>query len=200
MDELNVLNRRSIDYEEYFGEMELTEEEKKDRIYLAEMLEIIFLFYFLLLGEKQKEDYVQMIYEKYLSVAMNFLKLKEIPSYLEKYAIEFAENIVSVTNENISDEYYTSKDRAMFIAENEANTIGNYRQQVEAIKSGMRYKTWKTKNDFKVRHTHKEVNEKMICIFDAFKVGDSEMMFPKDESLGASAQEIVNCRCVVHYS
>lgn len=200
MDELNVLNRRSIDYEEYFGEMELTEKEKKDRIYLAEMLEIIFLFYFLLLGEKQKEDFVQMIYDKYLSISMEFLKLKEIPSYLEKYAIEFAENIVSVTNENISDEYYTSKDRAMFIAENEANTIGNYRQQVEAIKSGMRYKTWKTKNDFKVRHTHKEVNEKMIGIFDAFKVGDSEMMFPKDESLGASAQEIVNCRCVVHYS
>lgn len=200
MDELNVLNRKSIDYEEYFGEMELTEEEKKERIRLAEMLEIVVLFYFLLLSESQTENYIQMIYEKYISVAMEFLKLSNVPSYLETYAREFAENVTRVTEENISDEYYTSKDRAMFIAENEANAMGNYRQQIEAVKSEMKYKTWKTKNDFRVRHTHKEVNERTIGIFDVFKVGDSEMMFPKDESLGASAQEIVNCRCVVHYS
>lgn len=198
---LEELNRiYTISFEEYFGEMDLTEVEKKARTSLAENLEIIFLFYFLLLQEGRQDNYAQMIHDKYIEVANDFLKAKETPSYIEEYASKLADNIVDVTNRRMGDEYYISKDRAMMISANEANVLGNYRQQIEAVKSGKKYKTWMTMRDDKVRHTHMEVNGARVGIFDAFIVGNSQMMYPKDSSLGAEMQEIAGCRCVVKYS
>lgn len=45
LSQLDKLKRKSMDYEEYFGEMDLEEEEKEERISLAEKMEIIFLFF-----------------------------------------------------------------------------------------------------------------------------------------------------------
>lgn len=53
--------------------------------------------------------------------------------------------------------------------------------------------------DQRVRKTHREVDGETIPIDEVFLVGESLMRFPKDTSLGASAEEIVNCRCVVKY-
>lgn len=198
LSQLDELKRKSVDYEEYFGEMDLTDKEKEERISLAEKFEIIFLFLFLLMSEGKTKKYENMVYEKYVSVSLVFLKQKKVPLYIDEYAKDMAKEIVDTTQAHINDKYYLSKDRAMFIAENEANVVGNYRQQIEAIKSGMKYKTWITKNDKKVRHTHKDVNNKKISIFDVFQVGNSEMMFPKDSN--GETKEIVNCRCVLHYS
>lgn len=147
---------------------------------------------------KKIEDYSKIVYEGYIAVSAEFLKKKKVPTYLDEYAKSISKEIVDATKEHVDDAYYLSKDRAMFIAENEANAIGNYRQQIEAVKAGMKYKTWITKNDKKVRHTHEEVNNKKIGIFDSFQVGNSEMMFPKDSN--GDSEEIVNCRCVLHYS
>lgn len=199
-DEIDKLGRKSIDYEEYFGDMELDEKEKEERIKLAEKLEAIFLFYFLLLSGAEKIDYAKKIYDKYMIVALEFLKKDEIPAYIDEYAKKLADDVVETTENHKDDKYYTFKDRAMLIAENEANVLGNYRSQAEAIKSGLKYKTWKTKNDIRVRHTHRKVDNQTISIFDSFQVGDSEMMFPKDSSLGANLVEIAGCRCVLHYS
>lgn len=200
IDKLNEAGRRSVDYEEYFGEMDIPEDEKEERIKLAEKFEIIFLFFFLQFSSGKEMDYPYLIYEKYISAALEFLNQSSAAEYLEIYAKNLSKEIVRVTEENSEEEYFTSRDRAMLISENEANSMGNYRQQIEAVRNGMKYKTWKTMNDSKVRHTHRIVNEKKIGIFDSFLVGKSEMMYPKDESLGASAEETVNCRCVVHYS
>ena len=53
--------------------------------------------------------------------------------------------------------------------------------------------------DRHVRHTHQLVEGKTIGINDVFLVGDSEMFYPKDTTFGASAREIVNCRCSIKY-
>lgn len=190
----------SLSYEQYFGEMKLTEAEKKARISLAEQLEIIFLYYFLLLGEEQPTDYKQMIYDRYVTVANDFIKADKTPSYIDEYARKLTDEIVDVTNRHPKEVYYTSKERAMLISANEANVLGNYRQQIEAVKGGKKYKTWMTMRDDKVRHTHMEVNGARVGIFDAFIVGNSQMMYPKDSLLGAEMQEIAGCRCVVKYS
>lgn len=190
----------TISYEQYFGEMDLTDAEKKARMSLAEELEIIFLYYFLLLSDKTKENYVQMIHDKYVEVANKFLKSKETPAYIEEYANILANETVDVTNKHDGEVYYTSKDRAMMISANEANVLGNYRQQIEAVRSGKKYKTWMTMRDDKVRHTHMEVNGAKVGIFDAFIVGNSQMMYPKDTSLDAEMEEIAGCRCTLHYS
>lgn len=200
IDELNELGSQIIDYEEYFGEMELTDEEKEKRIELAKQFEVLFLFFLLSYSKKQKIDYESMIYEKYILIALEFLKQDKVPAYVDDCARKLADYVVSTTREHDGEEFYTSTERGMLISANEANALGNYNQQAQAIKDGMRYKTWITEKDNKVRHTHREVDNVKIGIFESFQVGGSLMMFPKDTSLGASMEEIAGCRCVAKYS
>lgn len=199
-DKLKEINHESIDYEQYFGEMDLTEEEKEKRIKLAERFEILFLFFFVSFLEDKDRDYQSMIHEKYVEIAMTFLSVERVPDYIDSYAGQISKDIMQTTEENADSDYYTSPERARFISANEANLVGNYAQEVEAIKSGKRYKTWSTMKDRKVRHTHVSADEKKIGIFELFEIGNSLMMFPKDGSQGAEAGEIVNCRCTVRYS
>lgn len=200
IDELNELGSQTIDYEEYFGEMELTDEEKERRIELAKQFEVLFLFFLLAYSKQQNLDYKSMIYEKYILIALEFLKQNKVPAYVDDYARRLADDVVRTTKEHDGEEFYTSTERGMLISANEANALGNYNQQAQAIKAGMIYKTWITEKDNKVRHTHREVDNVKIGIFESFQVGDSLMMFPKDTSLGASMGEIAGCRCVTKYS
>ena len=119
--------------------------------------------------------------------------------YLTGYVQEFSEQIVETTQEHFEDEWYLSDDRAIFVAENEANTTFNYLEYKKAVKSGKTKKRWVTMRDRHVRHTHQLVDGKTIGINDVFLVGDSEMFYPKDTTFGASANEIVNCRCSIKY-
>lgn len=200
-DQLNMLTDEIFDYEDYFDGMDLSDEEKEKRVALAKEFEILFLYFFLAFSEKQSIDFVQMIREKYIAIAMEFLSLKSVPAYVDGYANKMAEEIVRVTIEHNDEEFYTSTERGVLISANEANTLGNYGQQIQAIKDGKLYKTWVTEKDRKVRHTHRAVDEKKISIFEPFEVGNSLMMFPKDmETYGADMKEIANCRCVVKYS
>lgn len=200
-DQLNIPTDELIDYEEYFGDMDLSDEEKEKRIALARQFEILFLYFFLLHSEQKSVDFVQMIQEKYILIAMEFLGLQSVPSYIDGYARQLSEEIVRVTIEHDGEEFYTSTERGMLISANEANTLGNYGQQLQAIKDGKLYKTWVTEKDKRVRHTHRAVDEKKVSIFEPFEVGNSLMMFPKDaETYGADMKEIAGCRCVVKYS
>lgn len=200
IDELNELGSQVIDYEEYFGEMELTKEEKEKRTELAKQFEILFFFFLLSYSKQQKIDYESMIYEKYIVIALEFLEQDKVPAYIDDYARRLADDVVRTTKEHDGEEFYTSTERGMLISANEANALGNYNQQAQAIKAGMKYKTWLTEKDNKVRHTHGEVDNVTIGIFESFQVGDSLMMFPKDTSLGVSMEEIAGCRCVAKYS
>ena len=92
-----------------------------------------------------------------------------------------------------------SKDRANLIALNEANWIYNHEEYFEALAS-KKTKTWHTALDEKVRLTHIEQEGKTIPIDDYFHVGTSLMLYPLDTSMGASAGEIINCRCSVSYN
>lgn len=199
MDELHDLK---IEYETYFGEMDLSDEEKKDRLELAKQLEPIFLYLFFMILEESAtiEDCTEYLISEYKQIATRFIKSREPTAYLNDYINDIATNIVDVTLDNLGSEYYTSVDRAMTLAENEANTIGNYREYTQKVKQGYKYKTWVSMRDEKVRITHALINGDKIGIFDSFHVGAYEMMFPRDASLGAGAEEIVNCRCTVRYT
>lgn len=196
------LHTEKIVYETYFGEMEISDKEKKERLELAKELEPIFLYvFYMFLDEDASEeacrDYLSSAYKR---IATDFVKAREPTAYLNSYIDKIAADIVSATVENADSTYYTSLDRAMYIAANEANTIGNYREYAKMVKQGYQYKTWVTMRDDKVRHTHAAVNGDKVGIFDSFLVGNGEMSFPRDYSLGAGAEEIVNCRCTLRYS
>lgn len=190
-----------IEYETYFGEMDLDDKEKEDRIALAKQLEPIFLYFFYMFmeGNSNADDYRGYLSENYKRIAVSFIKARESTAYLNSYIDEITDGIVDATLNHEGTEYYTSLSRAMNIAANEANTIGNYRQYTQMVKQGYKYKMWVAMRDDKVRHSHIAANGDKVGIFDSFHVGNSEMSFPRDASLGAGAEEIVNCRCTLKY-
>lgn len=192
IDELNI-----ISFEDYFGEMKLPEAEKKKRIELAKKFDDFFIYYFGLYLADMERDYVPMIYDKYIELALWYLGMERKPEYVTDRASKVANEIQKTTRNN-SAEYYTSQDRSIIISETETNVLGNYGMQVQAIKQGKRWKTWRSMKDNRVRDSHLLVDDKKIGIFEYFDVGGAKMLYPGDTS--APPEELINCRCVCEYS
>ena len=211
-DKLNIRpsNRRSEPYKEYFSKMSISDKEKQERIAFSEKMEEVVLYILALIettiesGETKREYIQTQFYDKYLDVIASYML---IDTYIKQYAVDITKQIIDATFErfssedkSITDDYYLSNDRAMFISECEANSILNYRQYSKAVKSGKTKKKWIDVGDKRERKTHLEVGGITLPIGEPFSVGDSLLQFPKDTSLGASADEIVNCRCSIQYS
>lgn len=214
-DELNIRpsNRRSEPYKEYFSKMSISYKEKQERIAFSEQMEEVVLYILALIettiesGETNREYIQTQFYDKYLDVVLGYML---IDSYIKEYVLETSKQIIGTTfshivekhpdSEQATDDYYLSNDRAMFISECEANSILNYRQYSKAVKAGKTKKKWIDVGDKRERKTHLEVGGTTLPIDEPFSVGDSLLQFPKDTSLGASADEIVNCRCSIQYS
>lgn len=205
-DELNIRpdNRRSEPYKEYFSKMSISDKEKQERIAFSEQMEEVVLYILALIettiesGETKREYIQTQFYDKYLDVIASYMI---IDTYIKQYAVDITKQIIDATFErfsakdkSITDDYYLSNDRAMFISECEANSILNYRQYLKAVKAGKTKKKWIDVGDKRERKTHLEVGGTILPIDEPFSVGDSLLQFPKDTSLGASADEIVNCR------
>ncbi|MCV0348458.1 MAG: head morphogenesis protein [Nitratireductor sp.] len=61
-------------------------------------------------------------------------------------------------------------------------------------------KVWKSAHDSRVRHSHQLLDGESVGFDEAFATPlGNRMRFPGDTSLGASAADIVNCRCRVDY-
>lgn len=203
-DELNriVGKSRSEPYETYFGEMDLTKEEIEERIALAEKLEENFLFVLALLFtmvQYNSVNYEQIRnrFEKSYLKAINGTIVAD--DYISQYIRNFSYDITDSTKAHADDMYYYSSDRAIFMAENESLTCWNHQEFVDAIKSVKRKKQWMDVRDKKERETHLQVGRTVKPIEQPFVVGDSLMQYPKDNSLGASGSQIVNCRCTIKY-
>lgn len=211
-DELNIRpnNRRSEPYKKYFSKMSISDKEKQERIALSEQMEEVVLYILALIettiesGETDQEYIQTQFYDKYLDVIASYML---IDTYIKQYAFGVTKQIIDATFErfstedrSITDDYYLSNDRAMFISECEANSILNYRQYLKAVKAGKTKKKWIDVGDKRERKTHLEVGGTTLPIDEPFSVGDSLLQFPKDVSLGASADEVVNCRCSIQYS
>lgn len=211
-DELNIRpnNRRSEPYKEYFSKMSISDKEKQERIAFSEQMEEVVLYILALIettiesGETKREYIQTQFYDKYLDVIASYML---IDTYIKQYTLGVTKQIIDATFErfssedkSITDDYYLSNDRAMFISECEANSILNYRQYSKAVKSGKAKKKWIDVGDKRERKTHLEVGGITLPIGEPFSVGDSLLQFPKDTSLGASTDEIVNCRCSIQYS
>ena len=54
---------------------------------------------------------------------------------------------------------------------------------------------WDSAGDGKVRPTHAAANGQTVQYGDPFIVGGFSMLHPLDSSLGAPAEEVINCRC-----
>jgi hypothetical protein len=73
------------------------------------------------------------------------------------------------------------------------------RQARELAGNRLLYKRWSTMRDERVRDTHRDAEGQEQLAASAFDVGVDQLMFPGDQSLGASLSEIINCRCSAEY-
>ncbi len=60
---------------------------------------------------------------------------------------------------------------------------------------GVTKHSWLATDDARTRPTHAAANGQVRNIDEPFDVGDSQMMYPLDDSLGAGPEEIIDCRC-----
>ena len=197
-DELNRLNgtKKSLPYEEYFGEMVLPEDSKKKRVELAERFEdeIIFVLAWAFYTAQQREltesEIIPVLKEHYLLAA------KDYADGAEEYIDNIVKEIARTTAEG--GDYAYTEDRAKLISENESNTLVNIREFSDA-KGKYRFKRWNTIIDGRERPTHAEADGQEVEIHLPFEVGGYYMNYPKDDSFGAPPEEICNCRCSVTY-
>lgn len=204
-DKLNNTNRKSVPFNEYFGEMGLPKEEIYKRIDMAMAFYDLLMVLFLLYKEQVNADAINevalksVLTEGYYDILAEQDKIDD--DYLQDMANDQIDDIVNSTIEHEGDDYYISEDRAIFVAEDQANNVCNYMYYDDIVKSG-KYtkKTWKTVLDDRVRDNHMAVDGVTIPIDDVFSVGTSEMRFPKDTELGASPQDLINCRCYITFS
>lgn len=223
--------RKSIPYEQYFGDMDLSAKQKEKRVSLAKKIEEVILFLFILFdvyeeyGEVEEgiDFIVYSIKQKYIDTIKDFIALEEyveegieeletddkeskqkeqdaLWKYIKEHTDDFIEDYINTTSKHKYEPYYTSEDRAILTSENEANSILNAVEFIEAVfKNGFTKKMWNTEKDEIVRHSHALVEGVVLDINTPFIVGDSLMLFPKDTSYGASEQEVANCRCTITY-
>lgn len=214
-DNLNIIG--------YYGEMELSAAEKKVRIVMAKQLQGTVSKYYdtvraILADEKvskRKRDILLAaavmslknaylsIFDKYYPVYINAVGAANgepyygVDAWRQKRALDFAIWITQTARNEPNLAF--SQSHAATVTRTEVNSIGNLAAMDAAYRQGKRFKTWKTFGDRQVRPTHQAANGTRIPIDEAFTVGDYKMMFPTDSSLGAGAEEIVNCRCVLEF-
>ena len=200
-EELLDISEQEYDYADYFGEMDLPDEEIQKRISFAEKFEDTMLFIFALYlimrqyGHMNEKYIVSQLQSKYSEIASEYMKLdKQAKEYIEK----FSKETINVTKRHEKEEYFTSRERAILLAENEANTSLNHAQYTNALKKGYTKKQWITEKDNRVRETHREVDDIIISIEGYFPVGDSLMLYPHD-AINGSAEETCGCRCSIKY-
>lgn len=208
-DELNKLyveehegNLRSMPFEQFFGEMELSAEQKRRRIdtandvYAFMLLAIEEMYFETYEGNYGEFDPSGTIRESYQSL----LEKLGVPFtvMLQYRPEELAAEVVLATLSHSDDPYFFSEDRAMLIAENEANSIWNDAEFQDAILTGKTRKTWVAIKDKRTRKTHMEVDGATLRIDEYFLVGEAMLLYPRMSC--AYPEEVVNCRCTLTYS
>lgn len=110
-DELNALvkNERSMPFKKYFGEMNLPEEEKSERIRMAEELEENFIVTMTLLftmAQANKIDYElirKQIEDSYFETLGKYVS---VDKYLETYVKSFSYDVIDSTKSHKNEPYY----------------------------------------------------------------------------------------------
>lgn len=221
-EELNILKRRSEPFRDYFKGMGISQKQKEDRIELALSLEEILMIFFDLFQTgivdevRIKQEITYSLYEVLTEDTNNpGGKYFDTEEALDKYVKQIVNDTYDATVENMEKSpndydytgetpYWVSDDRAMFIAENEANALFNCKELIDAKEAGYTHKVWNVYPDNRVRQTHMDVFGATLPLDVYFEVGEARMLYPKDNvtefSTGAEhPEETVNCRCWLTY-
>src|SRR5258708_4340316 len=115
--------------------------------------------------------------------------------------VEAGESIAQLSQR--VDDLYLSEiipNRSQVIAATEVVAASNYGSQEAAKASDLWLeKVWLGRNDGHTRPDHREADGQTVGMDEPFEVGGDQLMYPGDISLGAGADQIVNCRCTTYY-
>lgn len=199
-DEVHSLSRSH--YEEYFGEIKtIDKDQKTDRVLIAMALEDRFLDVLSRIETRKNAnkpfllDSIDWFTLAFLEVALRRVDDDKI----RETASQFGTDVALSTYRSQDKPYMLSTDRAINMAGTEANAIMCYGELADAIKSGKTMKKWHTILDGREREWHEEADSMTVPINEPFEVGGELLMYPLDTSLGASADNIANCRCTAEY-
>lgn len=203
-DELNELVGYEVSepFSEYFAPMQISEEQKRKRVELAEELDAVFIallseyFYADQLDAIVASDIYDRTREEYL---LAIGAAVEVDDYLYNHGIEVIASTIDVLLRHNDEPYYFSKDRARAIAENESNSVWNHTEYEDAVKNKKR-KTWNTIMDGRERDSHAELNGTTIPIDEPFEAQGGYLLYPRDDSLGCAETELAGCRCSLSFS
>lgn len=204
-DELNQLVgfKRSLPFNIYFGEMQISPEQRERRNKIAERFEdglldvLAWAFYtqqLRKLSESEVKGRVKGVFET--ALGSDLKRLPETDRMIDSLSGDIARTTVK---RGKTDPFFDSADRARLVAEDSANHFENY-FDFEKAKGRFKWKTWNTILDGRERITHNIADGQLQPIGMPFEVGSSLLMYPHDGSLGASLTEIIGCRCSVSYS
>lgn len=91
--------------------------------------------------------------------------------------------------------------RSEVIARTETISASNMGSLAAAQSTGLALqKEWLATRDDRVRDAHLSADGQTANLDDPFKVGGETLMFPGDSSLGASAENTIQCRCAQTYT
>lgn len=219
---------RSLPIKRYFNEMQLTPQQKKERINLANDIEDAMLFFFSLVLLQREYSYMAGVsavdikeqFRKRIEDTVG--KHTELTNEIRQCINEYVDDVTESTTEHLeillalmgdgednidkstadkrkSEEFYLSDDRARLLGEEESNTIFNIVDFNKAKRLGYKRKEWVSMKDNRVRLTHQEVDSRILPIDDLFVVGNSVMRYPRDLMYSPNPKEYVMCRCTIKY-
>lgn len=116
------------------------------------------------------------------------------PAELEKVVGRYSDRLLQLRGENIA---RTEALTAFNSAREEA-----FRQAIEAgnLSPDNVLKVWSATGDNRTRESHADLEGAEVGIDAPFQSSTgAQLMFPGDTSLGAGAEDVVNCRCMVTY-
>ena len=181
--------------------MPISKDQKTDRVLIAMALEDRFLDILSLVEIRQKQDkpWLGEVIELFALAFLAVANRRVSDDTITEKAYRFGQEVGLSTFSHQGDDYMTSADRAINMAATESNAIMCYGELSDALKAGKTRKVWRTIIDGREREWHEEVNGMTVPIDEPFEVNGELLMYPLDDSLGASADNIANCRCCAEY-
>ena len=161
---------------------------------------------------------------------INFMKLKQANSFEQMKAMKEYQNLSKANKVRLKKSFEKSINDRISVIENvktkstQTKQFDLTRQSIErsayfesssvieearrdmAETEGAKYKIWVATLDGKTRSTHFQADGERVVINQPFQVRNPKtfatefMMQPHDFSMGASPENVINCRCTVVYS
>ena len=159
---------------------------------------------------------------KELGLTYNFNKFNKFTrDYLKDKKIHWGKQVAETTEDRVKEllvkgfeeglgsydiadtiqaDTYFSYTRAEMVARTEVISSCNYADfAMWHFDDGIYAKKWSATGDDRTRLSHSIADGQVKKIDEPFIVGGEKLMYPLDSSLGASAENIVNCRCTMFH-